>query len=75
MYVPPDEEDDDDDEEDEDVGGVKGGLSSLLDAVDLGRVLKETRPALAVDKVPGGSVSFLFERTSETTVEEGEQDE
>ncbi|KAI0812391.1 SNF2 family N-terminal domain-containing protein [Irpex lacteus] len=74
VYVPPDEEDDDE-EEDEDAGGSKGGLSSLLDAVDLGRVLKETRPALAVDKVPGGSVSFLFERTSETTIEEGEQDE
>ncbi|KAI0093328.1 SNF2 family N-terminal domain-containing protein [Irpex rosettiformis] len=62
VYVPPDEEESDEDED--------GGPSSLLDALDLDRVLKETRPALAVDGVPGGSVSFLFERTSETQLED-----
>lgn len=69
VYVPPDEEESDDDEEEFQSGNGNASASSLLDALDLRKVLKETRPALAIDRVPGGSVSFLFERTSEKQVD------
>lgn len=63
VYVPPSEV-----EEVQEEGDARG-KRSLLDAVDLDAVLKATRPALAVDEVPGGAVSFLFERTSEAAAE------
>ena len=77
VYVPPDEEESDDDEDDFQDGNRNGkaSASSLLDVLDLKKVLKETRPALAIDRVPGGSVSFLFERTSEKQVESEAVDE
>ena len=45
-------------------------LDALLDAVDLENVLQATAPPLAVESVPGGSVSFLFERTHKTALDE-----
>ena len=72
--MPPDEEESDDDD-DEFQDGNRNRKSSLLDVLDLKKVLKETRPALAIDRVPGGSVSFLFERTSEKQVESEVVDE
>ena len=51
-------------------------VSSLLEAVDLENVLHAMRPPLPVEQLPGGAVSFLFERTSKTPLEEtvGEDD-
>lgn len=43
-------------------------VSSLLEAVDLDNVLHATGPPLGVEDLPGGSVSFLFERTSKTAL-------
>lgn len=53
-------------------GGEKqqSRVSSLLEAVDLENVLEATRPPLPVEALPGGSVSFLFERTSKTPLDE-----
>ncbi|KAI0344614.1 hypothetical protein BDW22DRAFT_1482814 [Trametopsis cervina] len=56
VYVPP--------EEDEEGASANAPPTSLLDAVDLDNLLRETRPPLGITEVPGGSVSFLFERTS-----------
>lgn len=72
MYVPPTDVDDDDDADEP--------PRSLLDAVDLHKVLKDSKAKapLGIHEVPGGSVSFLFERTSETAtddVEAVEEDE
>lgn len=40
-------------------------LNTLFEAVDLENVLAESaKGALSVDQVPGGTVSFLFERSS-----------
>jgi DNA repair and recombination protein RAD54B len=47
-------------------------VSSLLEAVDLENVLQATGPPLAVGDLPGGSVSFLFERTSKTGLDGSE---
>ncbi|KAI0700892.1 P-loop containing nucleoside triphosphate hydrolase protein [Cytidiella melzeri] len=71
VYVPPEEL-----EDGNDLSSRETGKTSLLDAVDLEKMLRETRPPLAIDEVPGGSVSFLFERTSEKPVEgDGEYEE
>jgi DNA repair and recombination protein RAD54B len=60
VYVSPE-----DDAQEEEEAGPK----SLLDTVHLENLMRETRPPLAIDQVPGGSVSFLFERSSETSLE------
>lgn len=57
-----------------DTGKNKTRVKSLLDAVELDAVLEVTAPPLAVEDIPGGSVSFLFERTSKTTLDECQED-
>ncbi|KAI0066149.1 hypothetical protein BV25DRAFT_1879216 [Artomyces pyxidatus] len=52
-------------------GAPKSRISSLLDAVDLDNVLNMDKSStLAVDDVPGGTVSFLFEKSSSTPDDE-----
>ncbi|KAJ3554226.1 hypothetical protein NM688_g3215 [Phlebia brevispora] len=51
----------------------KSRLENLLDAVDLDNVLQATAPPLPVEALPGGSVSFLFERTHKTPLEDREE--
>jgi len=48
-------------------------LERLLDAVDLEKVLAESGPDPTVDEVPGGTVSFLFERGVHAIIDEGEE--
>ena len=43
---------------------------SLLDAIDLDKVMAASRPPLNVQEVPGGTISFLFERGSNSSIEE-----
>lgn len=64
VYVP------DSDDKQKDDTARKSRLDSLLVAVDLENVLQATAPPLSVDALPGGSVSFLFERTSKTPLED-----
>ena len=45
-------------------GTQQSRASALLEAVGLENVLRATRPPLPVEALPGGSISFLFERTS-----------
>ncbi|TFY64805.1 hypothetical protein EVJ58_g2377 [Rhodofomes roseus] len=48
-------------------------LERILEAVDLETVLAESGPDPTVDEVPGGTVSFLFERGSKALVDEDEE--
>jgi DNA repair and recombination protein RAD54B len=70
LYRPPSSQD-------EQVGQVdtlqKSRLSSLLDAVDLDNIshLREA-PELTVNGVPGGTVSFLFEKGTSMLKDENE---
>ncbi len=64
VYVP------ETDNRTKDDGPPRSRLNSLLAAVDLENVLQATAPPLPVEDLPGGSVSFLFERTSETTTDD-----
>jgi DNA repair and recombination protein RAD54B len=51
----------------------KNRLSSLLDAVDLDNISRmETNLDLAVNDVPGGTVSFLFEKGTSMSKDEDE---
>ena len=50
-------------------------LDSILEAVELENVLQATAPPVPVSAVPGGSVSFLFERTSKTPLDETLEDD
>ncbi|KAI0045277.1 hypothetical protein FA95DRAFT_1561280 [Auriscalpium vulgare] len=51
--------------------GSKTRISSLLDAVDLSNVLNvEVSSAMTVDDVPGGTISFLFEKSSSAPEDE-----
>lgn len=50
-------------------GSAPSRVASLLEATDLEAVLQATRPPLPVESLPGGSVSFLFERTSKTPLD------
>lgn len=45
-------------------------LNNLLEAVDLENVLAASTPSFSVDEVPGGTVSFLFERGSKAAVDD-----
>ncbi|OSX66624.1 hypothetical protein POSPLADRAFT_1044000 [Postia placenta MAD-698-R-SB12] len=45
-------------------------LNNLLEAVDLENVLAASSPSFSVDEVPGGTVSFLFERGSKAAVDD-----
>ncbi|GJE96776.1 DEAD/DEAH box helicase [Phanerochaete sordida] len=54
-------------------GGTKTSRpKTLLEATDLEAVLLATRPPLPVESLPGGSVSFLFERSSTTPLDDTE---
>jgi len=54
----------------------KGRLSSLLDAVDLDNISRMgTSPDLTVKDVPGGTVSFLFEKGTSMSKDEGEDED
>lgn len=53
--------------------GSRSNTQSLLDAVDLDKILNESRPAFNVREVPGGTVSFLFERGSNSSIEEEDE--
>ncbi|TDL24190.1 hypothetical protein BD410DRAFT_745512 [Rickenella mellea] len=61
AYVPP---------SDEGTGGTRAGkpsrIHSLLDAIDLENL--EPESALTVDQVPGGTISFLFEKGSNSAL-------
>ena len=48
-------------------------LERLLDAIDLETVMAESAPDPTVNAVPGGTVSFLFERGSKAMVDEDEE--
>lgn len=51
---------------------------SLLAAVDLDKILEDSAPPLSVSEVPGGTISFLFERGTKQILgddEEGGGDE
>ncbi|KAH8107828.1 P-loop containing nucleoside triphosphate hydrolase protein [Cristinia sonorae] len=52
----------------------KGRAVSLLDAVDLDQIMEDTAPPLSVDDVPGGTVSFLFERGQKAPLVEEPED-
>ena len=45
---------------------------SLLEAVDLENVLAADHAPLNVKDVPGGTISFLFERSSNSSIEDDE---
>ena len=49
-----------------------GRSESILDAVDISKVLEMDVPPLTVQDVPGGTLSFLFERSSVSTL--GDED-
>ncbi|KAH7915224.1 P-loop containing nucleoside triphosphate hydrolase protein [Hygrophoropsis aurantiaca] len=57
---------DQDEIDDETVSTPKSRLDSLLSAVDLDNVtaMSEEKPRLTVRDVPGGTISFLFEKSS-----------
>lgn len=48
-------------------------LDTFLEAVDLENVLTADAPPLTVDRVPGGTVCFLFERSSKSILEDIEK--
>jgi len=50
----------------------KSRLDSILSAVDLDNIvaMDETKQSLSVRDVPGGTISFLFEKTSISTLKE-----
>ena len=48
-------------------------LERLLDAIDLETVMAKSAPDPTVDVVPGGTVSFLFERGSQAVVDDDEE--
>jgi DNA repair and recombination protein RAD54B len=52
----------------------KSRLSSLLDAVDLDNISFMESPDVTVKDVPGGTVSFLFEKGSSMS-KDGNEDE
>ncbi|KAL6308182.1 SNF2 family N-terminal domain-containing protein [Sparassis latifolia] len=52
---------------------ASSSFHSLLDAIDLQNVLAESAPPMTVDQVPGGTISFLFERSSSKAPGEGSQ--
>jgi len=58
------------------VGGLsKSRISSLLDAVDLDNIARmEATPELTVKDVPGGTVSFLFEKGTSISKDADEDD-
>jgi DNA repair and recombination protein RAD54B len=54
----------------------KNRLSSLLDAVDLDNISRMgTSPDPTVNDVPGGTVSFLFEKGTSMSKNEGEDED
>ncbi|KAG0704667.1 P-loop containing nucleoside triphosphate hydrolase protein [Suillus ampliporus] len=55
----------------------KSRLDSLLSAVDLDNIaaMDEATQTLSVHDVPGGTISFLFEKTSVSTLEENDVEE
>lgn len=53
-------------------GGGRSRVSSLLAAVDLENVLHAMRPPIPVEELPGGAVSFLFERSSDAPLADAE---
>jgi DNA repair and recombination protein RAD54B len=61
----------------EDLGQPKSRLDSLLSAVDLDNItaMDEATQPLSVRDVPGGTISFLFEKTSVSTLEENDVEE
>ncbi|EPT02698.1 hypothetical protein FOMPIDRAFT_1160247 [Fomitopsis schrenkii] len=50
-------------------------LERLLDAIDLETVMAESEPDPTVDAVPGGTVSFLFERGLKDVVDDAEEEQ
>lgn len=58
----------------EDIAQPKSRLDSLLSAVDLDNItaMDEATQPLSVRDVPGGTISFLFEKTSISTLEEND---
>jgi DNA repair and recombination protein RAD54B len=50
----------------------KSRLSSLLDAVDLDNISRLESPEVTVKDVPGGTVSFLFEKGTSMSKNENE---
>lgn len=53
-------------------GGTISRIDSLLAAVDIDNVAKLDHTALTVDDVPGGTLSFLFEKNSKVDEEDEE---
>ena len=49
---------------------TKSRIDSLLDAVDLDNVTQMDLTSLTVDGVPGGTLSFLFEKSTKVENEE-----
>ncbi|CAL1708125.1 unnamed protein product [Somion occarium] len=54
------------------VAGNQSRPQSILAATDLETMLEDMGPALAMTDVPGGTISFLFERGVKTIVEESD---
>ena len=50
-------------------------LEKLLNASDLDTVMANSAPDPTVDDVPGGTVSFLFERGSQAVVDDDEEEQ
>lgn len=50
-------------------------ISALLDAVDLENIIQATAPPPPVETLPGGSVSFLFERTHKTALDSADDED
>ncbi|EPQ57554.1 hypothetical protein GLOTRDRAFT_127906 [Gloeophyllum trabeum ATCC 11539] len=71
VYSPEDEV------EDEEPTEPKSRLDALLEAADFDNIaaLDEPKMSLSPRDIPGGSISFLFERGSKAPVEEGEEDQ
>lgn len=53
-------------------GGTTSRIDSLLAAVDIDNVAQLDLAALTVDDVPGGTLSFLFEKNSKVDEEDEE---
>ncbi|KAG2153895.1 P-loop containing nucleoside triphosphate hydrolase protein [Suillus clintonianus] len=64
-------------EEKEDLAQPQSRIDSLLSAVDLDNItaMDEATQTLSVRDVPGGTISFLFEKTSVSTMEENNVEE
>ncbi|KAH7888361.1 P-loop containing nucleoside triphosphate hydrolase protein [Phlebopus sp. FC_14] len=60
-------------EEDDVITESKSRLNSLLSAVDLDNIaaMDDTKLLLSVRDVPGGTISFLFEKTSTSSSDDG----